>query len=71
VTSLGAEYPVASFISLSPDGTEILYVALDPTHTSPGMAVVAVPLDGGQPTRYSPWTKGFGDNYATFTWRPR
>jgi hypothetical protein len=33
--------------------------------------LVAVPPDGGEPTRYSPWTNGLGNDFATFTWEPR
>jgi hypothetical protein len=58
---------MASFISLFPDATQIPYVASDPTPKSVGMAMVTVPLDRGESTRYSPRTKSFGDNYATFT----
>ena len=70
VTTLGdLEYEPASFMSLSPDGTQMLYVTIDPNSGAQGL--VAVPLDGGEPTRYSPWTpRGFGDNYSTFTWQP-
>lgn len=66
------EYLPTSFISVSPDGTQMLYVTNDPTPPSQGQALVAVPLDGGEPMRYSPWTpQGFGDNYSTFAWQPR
>jgi WD40 repeat protein len=70
VTTLsGLGFRPASFISLSPDGEQMLYVAIDPN--SAAQALVAVPLDGGEPTRYSPWTpRGFGDNYSTFAMQP-
>jgi hypothetical protein len=70
VSSLGdLRYQPSSFISVSPDRTDLLYVTYDPSQG--GQAVVAVPLDGGEPTRYSPWTpQGFGDNYSTFAWQP-
>jgi Tol biopolymer transport system component len=73
VTPIGdLEYPVTSFVSLSPDGKQMLYVTYDPTRPSQGQALVAVPLDGSEATRYSPWTpQGFGDNYSTFAWQPR
>jgi hypothetical protein len=59
----------SSFMSLSPDGQQMLYVTIDPD--TGAQALVAVPLDGSEPTRYSPWTpRGFGDNYSTFTWQP-
>lgn len=72
VTPIGdLGYEPTSYISLSPDGTRMLYVSYDPTRPSQGQALVAVPLDGGKPTRYSPWTpEGFGDNYSTFAWQP-
>jgi WD40 repeat protein len=63
------EYEPASFMSPSPDGELMLYVTIDPN--TGAQALVAVPLDGGEPTRYSPWTpRGFGDNYSTFAWQP-
>ncbi len=66
------EYEPFSYISLSPDGAQMLFVTYDPTLPSQGQALVAVPLDGGEPTRLSPWTpNGFGDNYSTFAWQPR
>lgn len=70
VTTLGnLAYRPSSFMSISPDGKQMLYVTIDPN--SGAQALVAVPLDGGQPTRYSPWTpRGFGDNYSTFAWQP-
>jgi WD40-like Beta Propeller Repeat len=73
VTPIGdLEYPPTSFFSLSPDGTQMLYVTYDPTNPSQGQALVAVPIDGGGATRLSPWTpQGFGDNYSTFAWQPR
>ncbi len=56
-------------MSLSPDGKQLLYVTIDPN--SGAQALVAVPLDGGEATRYSPWTpRGFGDQYSTFAWQP-
>lgn len=65
------EYPPTSFISLSPDREQLLYVTYDPSQPSQGQAVVAVHLETGEATRYSPWTPaGFGDNYSTFTWQP-
>lgn len=71
VTPIDLEYPLESPISLSPDGTQILYVTYDVTHDPPANVLLAVPLDGGEPTRYSPWTNGLFDNFATFTWQPR
>jgi Tol biopolymer transport system component len=72
VTPIGElRYEPTSYISVSPDGTQMLYVTYDPAHPSMGQALVAVPIDGGEPTRYSPWTpQGFGDNYSTFGWQP-
>jgi Tol biopolymer transport system component len=72
VSSLGhLRYQPTSFISVSPDRTDLLYVTYDPSQPARGQAVVAVPLDGGEPTRYSPSTpQGFGDNYSTFAWQP-
>ena len=72
VTPLGdLRYAPTSNISLSPDSKQLLYVTYDPARPEQGQALVAVPLDGGEPTRYSPWTpSGFGDNYSTFTWQP-
>jgi hypothetical protein len=65
------EYGPGAYISLSPDGTQMLYVTYDPTRPYRGEALVAVPLGGGKPTRYSPWTpQGFGDNYSTFAMQP-
>jgi hypothetical protein len=64
------EYPINSSISLSPDGKQILYVTYAPKEC-PGQFIVAVPLDGGTATRYSPCTNGFGDNYSTFAWQAR
>lgn len=65
--SLGFE--PASIVSTSPDGEQLLYVTIDPN--SGAQALVAVPLDGSDTTRFSPWTpRGFGDNYSTFTWQP-
>jgi hypothetical protein len=69
-TTLGdLEYEPAGSMSLSPDGKQLLYVTIDPN--SGAQALVVVPLDGGEATRYSPWTpRGFGDQYSTFAWQP-
>jgi hypothetical protein len=63
-------YAIASFVGLSPDGAKLLFVEYDPAESETGGALVAVPLDGGDATRYSPWTNGFGDNWGTFAWQP-
>jgi hypothetical protein len=63
-------YLITSFVGLSPDGTEVLFVGYDPAESENGGALIAVPLDGGEAIRYSPWTNGFGDNYGTFAWQP-
>jgi WD40 repeat protein len=72
VTPIGdLPYQPTSFISLSPDRTQMLYVTYDPAQPEQGQAIFSVPLDGSEPSRYSPWTPaGFGDNYSTFTWQP-
>jgi hypothetical protein len=57
-------------MSLSPDHKELLYVAYDSLGCR-GQFLVASPLDGGEPTRYSPCTNGFGDNNSVFSWKPR
>ena len=41
-----------------------------PTRSVPPEALFAVPVDGGTPTRYSPRSNGFGDNFATWAWQP-
>ena len=71
MTAVGnPDYPLRSFFSLSPDHRWLLYVSYDDTHLRSGQVLVAVPLAGGKPIYYSPWTNGFGDNYATFAWQP-
>ena len=69
VTPVKLEHPMATVPTLSPDGQQLLYV----TYGQPfgAQTLVAVPLDGDSPTRYSPSTDAYGDNYATYTWQPR
>jgi Tol biopolymer transport system component len=69
VAPVELEYPMTSFPELSPDGQQLLYVTFG-EDIGPGQTLIAVPLDGGTPTRYSPSTNGFGDNFATFAWQP-
>ena len=64
------EDPMGSIPTLSPDGRKLLYVTYDRA-LGAGQTLIAVPLDGGTPTRYSPSTEAFGDNYATYAWQPR
>lgn len=59
---------MSSIPTLSPDGRQLLYVTYGAL--GPGQTLIAVPLDGGAPTRYSPSTNAFGDNYATYAWQP-
>ena len=70
VTPVKLEYPMTTAPTLSPDGRQLLYVTYDPA-LGPGQTLIAVPLDGGPPTRYSPSTDAFGDNYATYAWQTR
>ena len=63
-------YGIGSFVGLSPDGEQLLFVGYDRDRATVGGALFAVPLDGGPATPYSPWTNGFGDNYGTFAWQP-
>ena len=70
VTPVHLEDPMTTVPTLSPDGRQLLYVTYDRA-LGPGQTLIAVPLDGGAPTRYSPSTDAFGDNYATYTWQPR
>lgn len=72
VTPVGdPAYPLVSYFSVSPDGEQLLYATYDGNHGNYAGALMAVPLDGGEVTIYSPWTNGFGDNYTTFAWQPR
>lgn len=70
VTPVHLEDPMTTVPTLSPDGRQLLYVTYDRA-LGPGQTLIAVALDGGAPTRYSPSTDAFGDNYATYTWQPR
>ncbi|MEO8424356.1 MAG: hypothetical protein ABI595_10685 [Actinomycetota bacterium] len=69
VTPVDLEHPMSSIPTLSPDGRQLLYVTYGAL--GPGQTLIAVPLDGGAPTRHSPSTNAFGDNYATYAWQPR
>ena len=76
ITPIHLQHPPTSFMSLSPDGNELLYVTYDqPPTRDPncnGQYLVAVPIAGGKATRYSPCSDpGFGDNYSVFSWQPR
>jgi Tol biopolymer transport system component len=68
-TPVDLEHPMSSFPALSPDGRQLLYLSYG-HGLGPGQALIAVPLGGGAPTRYSPSTDAFGDNYATYAWQP-
>jgi Tol biopolymer transport system component len=71
VTRIDLAYPPSSFISLSPDREQLLYVTYDPSRPSRGQSVVAVHLETGEATRYSQWSPGgFGDNYSALAWQP-
>jgi Tol biopolymer transport system component len=70
VTPVHLEDPMTTVPTLSPDGRQLLYVTYGRA-LGPGQTLIAVPLDGGAPTRYSPSTDAFGDNYATYAWQPR
>jgi hypothetical protein len=70
VTPVKLEHPMTTVPMLSPDGRQLLYVTYDPA-IWPKQTLIAVPLAGGAPTRYSPSTGAYGDNYATYTWQPR
>jgi hypothetical protein len=69
VTPIALAYPPTTYPVLSPDGKQLLYVTYE--LGKPGQFLVAVPLDGGDATVYSPSTEAFGDNYATLAWQPR
>ena len=69
VTSVHLEHPMTTIPTLSPDGRQLLYVSYGSGIGA--QALIAVPLDGGPLTRYSPSTGAYGDNYATYTWQPR
>jgi dipeptidyl aminopeptidase/acylaminoacyl peptidase len=69
VTPVHLEDPMGSIPTLSPDGRQLLYVTYDPA-LGLGQTLIAVPLDGGPTTKYSPSTDAFGDNWATYTWQP-
>jgi Tol biopolymer transport system component len=75
-TPIHLEHPQTSFMSVSPDGKDLLYVTYDqpptPDPDCNGQYLVAVPIAGGKATRYSPCSDpGFGDNYSVFAWQPR
>ena len=75
VTTIHLEHPPTSYLRLSPDGKQLLYVTFDqPPTPDPdciGQYLVAVPIAGGKATRYSPCSDpGFGDNYSVFSWQP-
>jgi WD40 repeat protein len=74
-TPIHLEHPPTSFLGLSPDGKQLLYVTYDqpptPDPDCNGQYLVAVPIAGGRATRYSPCSDpGFGDNYSVFSWQP-
>lgn len=75
VTPIHLQHLPASFVGLSPDGQQLLFVTFDQPPTSDpdcnGQYLVAVPIAGGEATRYSPCSNpGFGDNYSVFSWQP-
>jgi hypothetical protein len=70
VTPVRLTYPMTTLPTLSPDGRQLLYVTWDAA-IGPKQTLIAVPLDGGPPTKYSPSTDAYGDNYATYAWQPR
>ncbi len=70
VTPVNLEHPMTTVPTLSPDGRQLLYVTYGGAFGG-GQTLIAVPLEGGAPTTYSPSTDAFGDNYATYAWQPR
>ena len=71
VTPVHLADPMWKVPTLSPDGRQLLYLTYGRAF-GPGETLIAVPLDGGAPTRYSPSTDAWSEPMGvTYAWQPR